>query len=584
MPRPGPAASRAISLAGSQASSRIRRSQEPRSALPFDRSELSHLRGEIGSRPLWLAASTHTGEEKVAARVHRDLAAHHPGLLTIIVPRHPRARRRNRASCWQSKDCALPRRAHGDPITRDTQVYLADTMGELGLFYSLAGIAFVGGSLVAKGGHNPFEAARLDCAVLHGPNIGNCAAMAAALAAAGRRNRERRCRARAVGIGAARRSAATSRARCRRCPCGGGRSRRSRCGPGAACPLARPARADAGFHTIGPLGASMMRTAPAFWARPPGLLSELLLPVGTGWEAVGRLRQAFARPYCPAVPVTCVGNLVTGGAGKTPVTLALATHLVSRGIAVHIVTRGYRGRLGGPVRVDAALHDAAAVGDEALLLAKQAPCWVARNRADGVRAAVAAGAQMVVLDDGFQNPGIAKTLSFLVVDAAYGFGNGRVIPAGPLRESPARGISRAGAVVLLGAEAAPGCLESLGISPALPALHAVLQPVAGERLAGARLLAFAGIGRPEKFFATLGALGAELVSTRSFPDHHPYRAREIDQLLVAAERSKARLITTAKDIVRVPAAKRAAIEVLEVEIRWRNPDALAEVLSSVLGA
>jgi tetraacyldisaccharide 4'-kinase len=328
----------------------------------------------------------------------------------------------------------------------------------------------------------------------------------------------------------------------------------------------------------------MMRTAPAFWSWPPGLLSELLLPVGTGWEAVGRLRQAFARPYCPPVPVVCVGNLVTGGAGKTPVALALATHLVSRGMAAHIVTRGYGGRLGGPVRVDAALHDAAAVGDEALLLAKQAPCWVARNRADGVRAAVAAGAQMIVLDDGFQNPGIAKKLSLLVVDAAYGFGNGRVIPAGPLRESLARGLARADAVVLLGTDAQPGCFESLRIGQALPVLHAVLRPVAGERLAGARLLAFAGIGRPAKFFTTLRALGAELVSTRSFPDHHPYRAREIDPLLRAAEQAQARLITTAKDIVRVPAAKRAAIEVLEVEIGWRNPDALAEVLSSVLGA
>jgi tetraacyldisaccharide 4'-kinase len=326
----------------------------------------------------------------------------------------------------------------------------------------------------------------------------------------------------------------------------------------------------------------MMRTAPAFWARPPGLLSELLLPAGTGWEAVGRLRQAFARPYCPPVPVVCVGNLVAGGSGKTPVTLALAMHLVSCGIAAHIVTRGYGGRLRGPVRVDPARHDAAAVGDEALLLAARTPCWVARHRADGVRAAVAAGAQMVVLDDGFQNPGIAKTLSFLVVDAAYGFGNGRVIPAGPLRESLARGISRADTVVLLSAEAAPGCLESLGISRALPVLHAVLRPVAGERLTGLRLLAFAGIGRPEKFFATLRAFGAELVSTRSFSDHHPYRAREIDQLLRTAERSQARLITTAKDIVRVPAAKRAAIEVLEVEIDWADPTALVELLRATL--
>jgi tetraacyldisaccharide 4'-kinase len=327
----------------------------------------------------------------------------------------------------------------------------------------------------------------------------------------------------------------------------------------------------------------MMRAAPAFWARPPGLLSELLLPVGTGWEAVGRLRQAFARPYCPPVPVVCIGNLVAGGAGKTPVTLALATHLVSCGIAGHIVTRGYGGRLGGPVRVDAALHDAAAVGDEALLLAKQAPSWVARDRADGVRAAVAAGAQMVVLDDGFQDPGIAKSLSFLVVDAAYGFGNGRVIPAGPLRESLARGISRAHAVVFLGAEAQPLCPEPLGIETTLPVLHAALQPVLGERLTGSRLLAFAGIGRPEKFFATLRACGAELVSIRSFPDHHPYSAREIDQLLRAAERSQARLITTAKDIVRVPAAMRAAIEVLEVEIRWRDPDTFVDLLRAVVG-
>jgi len=327
-----------------------------------------------------------------------------------------------------------------------------------------------------------------------------------------------------------------------------------------------------------------MRVAPVFWAQPPGLLSELLLPVGAGWEAAGRLRHSFARPYRPPVPVLCVGNLVAGGSGKTPVALALAAHFVSRGTAVQIVTRGYGGRLGGPVRVDPARHDAAAVGDEALLLAARAPCWVARDRAEGVRAAVAARARMVLLDDGFQNPGIAKTLSFLVVDAAYGFGNGRVIPAGPLRESLARGLSRANAVVLLGAGAQPGCSESLAIGRALPVLHASLRPVAGQRLAGLRLLAFAGIGRPDKFFATLRALGAELVDTRPFPDHHPFRDGEIDRLVRIAERARARLVTTAKDIVRVPAAKRAAIEVLEVEIRWADPAALVDLLRPVVSA
>jgi tetraacyldisaccharide 4'-kinase len=282
--------------------------------------------------------------------------------------------------------------------------------------------------------------------------------------------------------------------------------------------------------------------------------------------------------------VVCVGNLVAGGSGKTPVALALTAHLVSRGAAVHFVTRGYGGRLGGPVRIDQARHDAAAVGDEALLLAARAPCWVARNRADGVRAAVAGEAQIVVLDDGFQNPGIAKTLSFLVIDAAYGFGNGRVIPAGPLRESPARGLARADAVVLLEADAQPGCLASLGIDRALPVLHAALRPVAGERLAGKRLLAFAGIGRPEKFYSTLRELGAELVGTRSFADHHPYRAGEIEQLFRTAERAGARLVTTAKDLVRVPLPLRTPIEVLEVEIRWADPAALADVLRAVIGA
>ncbi len=327
-----------------------------------------------------------------------------------------------------------------------------------------------------------------------------------------------------------------------------------------------------------------MRVAPAFWARPPGLLSELLLPLGAGWQAAGRLQQSFARPYWPPVPVVCVGNLVAGGAGKTPVALALAAYLVSHGTAVHIVTRGYGGRLSGPVRVDPARHDAAAVGDEALLLAREAPSWVTRDRADGVRAAVASGAQVVVLDDGFQNPTIGKNLSLVVVDAAYGFGNGRVIPAGPLRENLARGLTRADAVVLLGAETQPRRPEPLGIDTALHVLHAVLRPVAGERLTGSRLLAFAGIGRPEKFFATLRECGVELVGTRPFADHHPYRAGEIDQLLRAAERARARLITTAKDIVRVPVAMRAAIEVLEVEIRWADPAALLELLRAVVGS
>jgi len=252
------------------------------------------------------------------------------------------------------------------------------------------------------------------------------------------------------------------------------------------------------------------------------------------------LRRALSRLYCPTIPVVCVGSLVVGGAGKTPVALAMTSYLAARGIEVHVVTRGYGGHLRGPVQVDPLRHDADAVGDEALLLAARAPCWVARDRAAGARAAVAVGARTVVLDDGFQNPAIAKTLSFIVVDAGYGFGNGRVIPAGPLRES------------------------------------------AGERLAGSRLLAFAGIGRPEKFFATLRALDAVIVGARAFPDHYPFRAGEIERLHREAEQARARLVTTAKDIVRVPQAQRAGIEVLEVEIRWPDPAALAGLIGPVV--
>jgi tetraacyldisaccharide 4'-kinase len=187
---------------------------------------------------------------------------------------------------------------------------------------------------------------------------------------------------------------------------------------------------------------------------------------------------------------------------------------------VHIVTRGYGGRLKGPVRVDPLRHDAALVGDEPLLLAECAPVWVARDRAAGARAAAAAGAGVILLDDGFQNPAIAKTLSFVVVDAEYGFGNGRVIPAGPLRESAGRGLARADAVIVL-AGAPAACPERARIPieaarrAALPVVPARLAAIGGARFAGARVLAFAGIGRPEKFFAMLRAEGAAVVAARA---------------------------------------------------------------------
>lgn len=320
--------------------------------------------------------------------------------------------------------------------------------------------------------------------------------------------------------------------------------------------------------------------APDFWSAD-GAAARLLAPLGIVYDLAGRLRFALARPIACGVPVICVGNLTAGGAGKTPVALALAKRLVSRGRAVHFLTRGYGGRAAGPLRVDPARHDAAEVGDEALLLATVAPTWVARDRVAGARRAVEAGAGILVMDDGFQNPALKKDLSFLVVDGETGFGNGRVMPAGPLRETPARGLSRTGAVVLLGPDR-----QAIGrlVPDHLPIVRANLVPAStAQDLAGRRVLAFAGIGRPEKFFVTLEELGAELVETRAFADHHRFRPDELDAALARAETLKAIVVTTEKDATRLPAAYREKVTVLPVEVAWQQPDLLDGLLGRLEG-
>jgi len=319
--------------------------------------------------------------------------------------------------------------------------------------------------------------------------------------------------------------------------------------------------------------------APEFW-RTEGALATLLAPLGVGYDLAGRLRRRLLTSESAPVPVICVGNLVVGGAGKTPLVIALVERLAERGWHVHCVTRGYGGRESGPRRVDPVRDGAATVGDEALLLARAAPTWIARDRVAGARAAAAAGAEAVVLDDGFQNPRLAKDLSLIAVDGAYGFGNGRVMPAGPLRETLAAGLKRAQAVVIFGDDA-----TGVGrvLPPSVPLLQADLVPEAAvEYLAGRRVVAFAGIGRPEKFFATLRALGAEVVGTRGFPDHHPYRAAEIDALRRRATALQAIAITTEKDAVRLPRDLAADIAVLPVRAVWRDASGIDALLEPIL--
>ena len=320
--------------------------------------------------------------------------------------------------------------------------------------------------------------------------------------------------------------------------------------------------------------------APDFWYRDESLPAELLAPLGAAYDLAGRLRRAMARPLRLDVPVICVGNLVAGGAGKTPVALDLAARLERLHGAPHVISRGYGGRASGPLRVDPEHHSAEEVGDEPLLLARAAPTWVARDRAAAGRAALESGAGCLLLDDGFQNPGLVKDLSIVVVDAEVGFGNGLLLPAGPLRERVARGLARADAVVLLGE-------DRRGLSPqvpsGLPLLRAKLEPGPGsEALRGRRVLAFAGIGRPAKFFASLEALGAELVATYDFPDHHPYTAEEIEGLIEEAAAADAIAVTTKKDDVRLPAHLRARVDVLPVSLAWNDVAAVERLLERVL--
>lgn len=325
-----------------------------------------------------------------------------------------------------------------------------------------------------------------------------------------------------------------------------------------------------------------MQTTPDFWGKKPGLIADLLRPLGAVWDTAGRLHRALARPYQAPVPVVCIGNLVVGGAGKTPVALSFGKWLMARGIAVHAVVRGYGGRLVGPCRVDTAQHDAREVGDEALLLAACMPSWVARDRAAGAAAAVAAGAKAILLDDGFQNPSIGKTLSVVVVDSGYGFGNGRVMPAGPLREDRRRGLARADAVVLLTVAGEQSLISMAEFDQSRPIIPAALTPIDGERFAGQRLFAFAGIGRPARFFAALRGLGAELVAERAFPDHYAFSEHDLAELCDSARRAKARLVTTAKDFARLPSAALGAVEVLEVEVDWPDAEKIARLLNPVV--
>jgi tetraacyldisaccharide 4'-kinase len=322
---------------------------------------------------------------------------------------------------------------------------------------------------------------------------------------------------------------------------------------------------------------------PGFWyGKEASFWPLALAPLGKLYGFLSEKRFDLYYPVPMGKPVICVGNLVAGGAGKTPVAMAIVDLLLEKGHNPHILTRGYGGTEEGPMQVAPNRDTAEDVGDEALLLVEKAPTWVSKNRALGAQAAIYSGANVIVLDDGFQNATMYKNFSLLVVDGIVGFGNGKVMPAGPLRENISFGLSRADAVVIIG-EDKTGAADLIRQHADIPVLSARLVPDPGNPdVSGKQIFAFAGIGRPEKFRETLEAAGAVVEGWGSYPDHVPYVEEDLDELVKAAEARDMPILTTAKDHVRLPEKFRSRVQKFSVHLAWENAAEVADLIEKTL--
>lgn len=313
--------------------------------------------------------------------------------------------------------------------------------------------------------------------------------------------------------------------------------------------------------------------SPKFWYQPNSVLGYIFEPLSWFYQIGAALHQKLVQPYRPSIPVISVGNLVLGGAGKTPMTIALAQKLQTMGRTPHIISRGYGGTLQGPIQVAREIHTYHQVGDEPLLLAKVAPTWVSKNRRAAVDLAIGEGADILLLDDGHQNYSLEKDICIVVISSIQGLGNGRVFPAGPLREPLENGLKKTTTLVCIGPEnqELPVSLRHVHC----PVIRAFMNPLNPQPC---EVIAFTGIGHPEKFRQTLLEAGYQVKEFIPFPDHYPYLDEDIHALQRKAESARVPLITTEKDFVRLPPLYRSRVLTLPVSLKFQQNDKLEELL------
>lgn len=329
-----------------------------------------------------------------------------------------------------------------------------------------------------------------------------------------------------------------------------------------------------------------MTAAPAFWwRRKRGPAALLLWPLARIVGVYAGWRMGRPPRFRPPVPVICIGNFVVGGAGKTPTALALARIARARGLKPGFLASGYGGSRPGPLLVDPRTHGAAEVGDEPLLLAAAAPTVVGRDRTAGARLLLDQGIDLILMDDGFQNPYLAKDLSLVCVDAAVGVGNGLTLPAGPLRAPLGLQLRRADALIVIGEAEDAEPLIRAAARRGRATLRARFKPVRVREWRKRPILAYAGIGRPQKFFDSLAAIKAPVMKTVAFPDHHPFTEAEAAHLIAEAEAGGLRLLTTEKDMARLGGATgglaglRERSEAFPIVLEFENPAAIGELVA-----